>query len=176
MLVACLKGLVAGACNSALALASGAALPAAAPLAASLVVGFLGYGLSLTLFVVALRTLGSARTGAYFSVAPLVGVVVSLALWPQPPSAAFWAAAALMALGVWLHLRERHSHLHTHEPLEHAHRHRHDEHHRHAHDFAWDGREPHAHLHRHEALTHAHAHYPDIHHRHGHARGEPAQP
>ena len=176
MLVACLKGLVAGACNSALALASGAALPAAAPLAASLVVGFLGYGLSLTLFVVALRTLGSARTGAYFSVAPLVGVVVSLALWPQPPSAAFWAAAALMALGVWLHLRERHSHLHTHEPLEHAHRHRHDEHHRHAHDFAWDGREPHAHPHRHEALTHAHAHYPDIHHRHGHARGEPAQP
>lgn len=168
MLVACVKGLLAGACNTALAFASGAPLPSATPLGASLLVGFLGYGLSLTLFVVGLRTLGTSRTGAYFSVAPLFGVVISLAIWPQPPSALFWAAAALMGLGVWLHVRERHLHEHTHQPLEHSHRHRHDEHHRHEHDFAWDGTEPHAHPHRHEALTHKHPHYPDIHHRHPH--------
>jgi drug/metabolite transporter (DMT)-like permease len=171
MFVACLKGLLAGACNTALALAGGAALPAPAVVVGSLAVGFLGYGLSLTLFVLALRQLGTARTGAYFSVAPLFGVLISLALWPQPPSALFWAAAALMALGVWLHVRERHEHEHTHEGLAHAHRHRHDEHHRHAHDFAWDGREPHSHAHRHEVLTHKHPHYPDIHHRHGHSHG-----
>jgi len=168
MLVACLKGLIAGLCNTALALAAGAAWPALPAAGASLVVGFLGYGLSLSLFVVALRTLGTARTGAYFSVAPLFGVALSLVLWPEPPTLPFWSAAALMALGVWLHVRERHEHEHTHEPLEHTHRHRHDEHHRHAHAFAWDGTEPHAHPHRHEVLTHKHPHYPDVHHRHGH--------
>ncbi len=168
MLIACLKGLIAGACNTALALAGGAVLPAVASLAATLVVGFAGYGLSLALFVVALRTLGTARTGAYFSVAPLFGVLVAFAIWPQAPQALFWAAAALMAFGVWLHLRERHAHPHRHDPLLHTHPHTHDAHHRHTHDFAWDGSEPHVHPHAHVALTHRHAHYPDLHHRHTH--------
>jgi drug/metabolite transporter (DMT)-like permease len=168
MLVACLKGLLAGACNTGLALAFGTPPPSAMAVAGSMLVGFLGYGMSLTLFVVGLRTLGTARTGAYFSVAPLFGVVISLALWPQPPSMLFWVAGALMAVGVWLHIRERHEHQHTHELLEHTHRHVHDEHHRHQHDYAWEGEEPHAHLHRHDVLTHKHPHYPDIHHRHEH--------
>jgi drug/metabolite transporter (DMT)-like permease len=168
MLVAGLRGACAGAFNTALAYFAGAELPSAGAVAGSLLVGFLGYGLSLTLFVVGLRTLGTARTGAYFSVAPLFGVVISLTLWPEVPGVHFWAAAGLMALGVWLHVRERHEHEHTHEPLEHIHRHRHDEHHHHAHDFSWDGQEPHAHPHRHEVLTHKHPHYPDIHHRHDH--------
>ncbi len=168
MLVACLKGLIAGLCNTGMALGSGALWPALPAVGASLIVGFLGYGLSLTLFVVALRTLGTARTGAYFSVAPLFGVALSLLLWPEAPTPRFWCAAALMALGVWLHVRERHEHEHTHEVLEHTHRHRHDEHHRHEHAFAHNGAEPHAHVHRHEVLTHRHPHYPDVHHRHGH--------
>lgn len=170
MFVAGLKGLFAGGCNTALALAGGAGWPAWPTLGASLLVGFLGYGLSLTLFVVGLRRLGTARTGAYFSVAPLFGVAISLFVWPGSPGASFWAAAALMALGVWLHVRERHLHAHTHEPLEHTHRHRHDDHHRHEHTFAWSGAEPHTHTHRHEALTHQHPHHPDIHHRHRHPR------
>jgi drug/metabolite transporter (DMT)-like permease len=168
MLVACLKGLVAGATNTGIALAAGAAFPNLAQLAGSLVVGFFGYGLSLTLFVVALRTLGTARTGAYFSVAPLFGVLISFAVWPEEPARLFWLAAGLMATGVWLHVRERHEHTHAHEPMEHLHRHRHDEHHQHEHDFPWDGAEPHVHQHGHRALTHKHPHYPDIHHRHGH--------
>jgi len=168
MLVAGLKGLLAGICNTALALTSGAALPDAGAIGISLLVGFLGYGLSLTLFVVGLRTLGTARTGAYFSVAPLCGVVVSLLIWPQVPGALFWIAAALMALGVWLHLQEHHEHEHTHEAIDHSHRHRHDEHHRHEHAFVWDGAEPHVHPHRHLPLQHRHPHYPDIHHLHGH--------
>jgi len=168
MLVACLKGLTAGGVNTALGLGTGASTPLA-PIAGSLIVGFVGYGLSLTLFVVALRMLGTARTGAYFSVAPLFGVVISLGIWPQTPQATFWVAAGLMAIGVWLHIRERHFHEHTHDPLEHAHRHLHDEHHQHLHPPGWDGAEPHTHVHRHEVLTHKHPHYPDIHHRHGHA-------
>jgi drug/metabolite transporter (DMT)-like permease len=169
MLVAGLKGLVAGACNTALALANGASMPALPTVGASLLVGFFGYGLSLTLFVVGLRVLGTARAGAYFSVAPLFGVVISLAVWPSVPTPLFWAAAALMVLGVWLHVRERHQHEHSHEPLAHSHPHRHDEHHQHAHEFDWNSAEPHAHQHRHEVLTHKHPHYPDIHHRHAHA-------
>jgi drug/metabolite transporter (DMT)-like permease len=140
MLVACLRGAFAGACNTALAMAWGAQLPGAGAVASSLLVGFFGYGLSLTLFVVGLRTLGTARTGAYFSVAPLFGVLISFALWPELPKPQFWAAAALMAFGVWLHVRERHEHEHTHEPIEHAHGHRHDEHHQHEHDFPWMGK------------------------------------
>lgn len=168
LLVACLKGLFAGVTNTGLALALGATMSAGSPLLATLAVGFAGYGLSLALFVVALRGLGTARTGAYFSVAPLFGVLISLTLWPEAPGWTFWVATGLMAVGVWLHVRERHEHDHTHQPMEHAHRHAHDEHHRHDHDFAWDGHEPHAHPHRHAVLTHRHAHFPDVHHRHEH--------
>ena len=168
LLMACLKGVSAGAVNTLLGLAAGAQLPAAGPLAAVLLVGFAGYGLSLVLFVVALRSLGAARTGAYFSVAPLFGVLIAFALWPQVPLWTFWVAAVLMAVGVWLHLRERHEHPHTHAPLAHAHRHVHDQHHAHEHAFPWDGVEPHAHAHRHAVVTHSHPHYPDIHHRHDH--------
>lgn len=166
--IACLKGLLAGLCNTGLALQAGAQIPALTPLATTLLVGLAGYGLSLALFVLALRTLGTARTGAYFSVAPLFGVVIAWVLWPQVPPWTFWLAAALMALGVGLHLSERHEHKHSHEPFEHGHAHRHDDHHRHRHDFAWDGNEPHTHRHVHAALTHRHPHYPDIHHRHAH--------
>lgn len=168
MLVACAKGLLAGLFNTGLAVLLGASLPAWSALVASLLLGFFAYGVSLTLFVVALRTLGTARTGAYYSVAPLFGVVLSLVFWPQMPGVLFWSAALLMALGVWLHLSELHEHEHTHDVLVHSHGHRHDEHHRHEHDFPWHGEEPHTHLHRHEALTHTHSHYPDVHHRHRH--------
>lgn len=168
MTIACIKGLTAGAVNFGLALALGARLPGLASTAAAMLTGFAGYGVSLVLFVVALRHLGTARTGAYFSVAPLFGVTLALAIWPALPTPLFWVAAALMALGVWLHLRERHEHEHTHDALEHTHAHRHDAHHQHTHDFPWDGTEPHTHPHRHEVITHSHPHFPDIHHRHRH--------
>jgi drug/metabolite transporter (DMT)-like permease len=168
LLLACLKGLFAGACNTGLALLMGARLPGWAPLAATLLVGLAGYGVSLVLFVLALRTLGTARTGAYFSVAPLFGVVIAFALWPQIPPWTFWVAIVLMAFGVWLHLSERHEHDHAHGPLEHSHPHGSDEHHQHAHDPALQASEPHTHPHAHAALKHRHPHYPDIHHRHAH--------
>jgi drug/metabolite transporter (DMT)-like permease len=166
--IACIKGLVAGSVNVALALTLGAELPKVSTVALAMLTGFAGYGVSLVLFVVALRNLGTARTGAYFSVAPLFGVTLSWLLWPEMPPLLFWVAAALMTLGVWLHIRERHEHRHTHDPLTHAHRHRHDAHHQHEHDFAWDGNEPHTHPHQHAPITHTHAHFPDIHHRHTH--------
>lgn len=166
--IACLKGLIAGSVNLALAFSLGMTVPPISATAAAGLVGFLGYGLSLVLFIVALRHLGTARTGAYFSVAPFFGAMLSLVVLDEQVTMLFWIAAALMAVGVRLHLTERHEHRHEHEPLEHEHAHVHDAHHQHEHDFAWDGREPHAHGHRHGRLVHGHPHYPDLHHRHSH--------
>lgn len=168
LFIASAKGAVAGSVNAALAFALGASLPAGPILLGTLAVGLLGYGISLVLFVLALRGLGTARTGAYFSTAPFIGAAVSLVLLGESSSAAFWLAAALMAWGVWLHLTEHHEHEHAHEPMDHSHRHTHDEHHQHEHDFPWAADEPHEHWHRHEALVHKHPHFPDIHHRHSH--------
>jgi len=166
--VAAIKGWVAGGTNLVLASAFGQPWPALDLMAWSALVGFAGYGLSLVLFVLALRDLGAARTGAYFSTAPFVGAAIALAWLGETPGMAFWIAGALMAVGVWLHLSERHEHEHAHEAMEHEHSHVHDEHHRHAHDFTWNGAEPHSHLHRHEPMVHSHPHFPDLHHRHGH--------
>ena len=166
--IAAIKGGVAGAINVSAALALGYRLPDLPHLAAAGAIGLAGYGISLVAFVLALRHLGAARTGAYFSTAPFVGAALALVMLREAPSVSFWIAGSLMALGVWLHVSEKHEHEHTHEAMEHEHRHEHDAHHQHAHDFEWDGTEPHAHPHRHEPLTHSHPHYPDLHHRHGH--------
>ena len=130
--------------------------------------GLLGYGASLVLFIVGLRGLGTARTGAYFSVAPFFGVALALYLLDEKLSALFWISGALMAVGVWLHVTERQVHEHAHEAMEHNHVRIHDEHRRHEHDYVWDGRVPHVHPHRHEPLAHSHPHYPGLHHRHTH--------
>ncbi|MFO1059097.1 MAG: DMT family transporter [Dongiaceae bacterium] len=131
--IALLKGLAAGAVNGGLALAGGAALPPPGALAAALLVGFLGYGVSLVLFVLALRQLGTARTGAYYATAPFIGAALAVLLLGEPATPLLLAAGALMAVGVYLHLAERHEHDHDHQPVEHEHRHLHDAHHAHAH-------------------------------------------
>jgi len=166
--LALVKGAVAGTVNLALALAGGAAMPGPGLVAAAGVVGFLGYGVSLALFVLALRHLGAARSGAYFSTAPFVGAVLAIVVLGEAPTPALVAAGCLMALGVYLHLTEAHAHEHAHDALAHDHRHVHDEHHRHEHGPDVPAGEPHSHPHVHAPLTHRHPHYPDLHHRHRH--------
>jgi len=165
---AMIKGLAAGAINLSIAFGLGGSLPGAGAVMAGAVVGFLGYGVSLALFMLALRHLGTARTAAYFSTAPFIGALLALALFSEPLTWQLGAAGLLMGIGVWLHLAERHEHKHIHEPMTHEHRHVHDEHHRHAHARGDPPGEPHTHAHRHERLVHAHPHYPDLHHRHSH--------
>lgn len=166
--IACIKGMSAGVTNLVLAFVMGAAVPSATSVSAAMVVGFLAYGVSLALFVVALRHLGASRTGAYFSTAPFVGALISVLLFAEPVSWQLGAASALMGLGVWLHLTEHHAHKHQHRAHSHSHAHVHDEHHLHDHAPGVDASEPHVHAHDHQPLTHDHAHYPDAHHRHGH--------
>jgi drug/metabolite transporter (DMT)-like permease len=164
---AAIKGLGAGSVNLALGLSTGAALPGAPTLAAATALGLASYGVSLVLFIHALRHLGAARTGAHFGTAPFIGAAVSVPLLGEPVTAALVAAAALMATATWLVLTETHAHEHRHERMIHSHRHVHDEHHRHAHRGD-EGPEPHTHEHVHEPMIHAHPHLPDLHHRHGH--------
>jgi drug/metabolite transporter (DMT)-like permease len=163
-----LKGLVAGPFNVALALLAGAAIPAAPILLVAAIIGFFGYGVSLVLYVLALRHLGAARTSAYFSTAPLLGGVIAVAAPGDAVTPALLIAGGLMGLGVWLHATEHHEHEHIHEPALHTHPHVHDEHHQHEHHAGESPDEPHTHRHEHSAIVHAHPHTPDMHHGHQH--------
>jgi drug/metabolite transporter (DMT)-like permease len=163
-----LKGLIAGPVNLLLGLWAGGALPGALEILVAGVVGFICYGMSLALFVIALRHLGTARTGAYFSTAPFIGAAIAVIASQQPLTIQLVAAGALMALGVWLHVTERHAHAHSHARMVHAHSHSHDAHHRHSHGPDDPPGEPHTHAHEHEPVTHSHPHVPDMHHDHRH--------
>lgn len=165
--LAAVKGGVAGPVNLVLAFALSSHLPAIGNIAGALVVGFFAYGVSLVLFIVGMRHLGTARAGAYFSIAPFFGAVLAIALG-EPITLPLVIAAILMGLGVWLHLTERHEHEHTHESVTHDHWHVHDEHHQHEHAEPVAAGVRHKHPHTHEAITHSHEHYPDSHHRHEH--------
>jgi drug/metabolite transporter (DMT)-like permease len=163
-----LKGLIAGPTTLALGLVAGGRLPAITVASLAGLVGFVGYGVSLVLFVYALRHLGTARTGAYFSTAPFLGAIAALVILREPLTGQLLAAGLLMAIGVWLYLTEHHEHEHDHAPMEHAHPHVHDEHHQHEHGPDDPPGEPHTHTHRHERLKHSHPHVPDMHHQHRH--------
>lgn len=169
--LAAIKGGIAGPVNLILAFALGAQLPGIFNITAAMVIGLFAYGVSLALFIVAMRHVGTARASAYYSIAPFFGAVLAIAIG-DPVSWPIVIAGLLMAIGVWLHLSERHEHEHTHDEITHDHWHTHDEHHQHDHDEeqlvgvnGW-----HKHAHTHQPLTHTHEHYPDSHHRHGHPR------
>jgi len=166
--IASLKGLTAGAVNAALAIVFGASWPDWRFIGAALLLGFFSYGVSLVLYIRGLRTLGTARTGNYFSLAPFIGTIVGIGLFKDRVTLSLLAAGFFMGLGLWLHLTERHSHRHIHEPQDHEHAHVHDEHHQHEHTPDDPPGEPHSHPHHHNRLEHSHPHYPDVHHRHGH--------
>ncbi len=167
---AMIKGLAAGSVNLALAFSLGASLPSLPIIAASALTGFICIGASLVMFMLALRHLGTARTGAYYAFAPFIGAALSVIVLSEPLTLQLLLAGAFMAIGLWLHLAERHEHDHHHQALDHDHAHNHgvdeDGHHAHIHDQKIVG--THSHAHHHENLTHAHVHYPDLHHRHEH--------
>ena len=166
--LAAVKGGVAGPINLVLAFLLGAALPPAWSIAAAMGVGVIAYGVSLVLFILAMRHVGTARAGAYFSIAPFFGAVLAVVMG-EAITIPLIIAALLMALGVWLHLTEHHSHEHAHPALVHAHAHRHDDdHHDHEHEPPVAPGVLHTHEHSHPEVVHSHEHYPDSHHRHPH--------
>jgi drug/metabolite transporter (DMT)-like permease len=164
---ACLKGIVAGVTNISIGLLFFSVPNRISSVVALLVIGAFSFGVSLVLFIQALRQMGTARTATYFATAPFFGMIAAMLFLRETMQFSEWIAAALMALGVWVLRREHHEHCHTHEAMTHSHRHVHDEHHQHVHDGT-EGPEPHSHIHTHEPMTHSHPHWPDIHHRHSH--------
>jgi drug/metabolite transporter (DMT)-like permease len=173
--IAAVKGIVAGGANLGIGVSIGGSLPDTGPLLSAVAIGVVGYGVSLMLFITALRFLGSARTGAYFAVAPFVGVVVAIGVFGDQFNGRVVPAAVLMVAGVWLSITEHHEHAHIHDTIEHSHVHTHDDEHAHSHADEMPPSEPHVHAHVHDAITHAHSHRPDIHHRHAHrSRRDPS--
>jgi drug/metabolite transporter (DMT)-like permease len=165
--VVTIKGALGAALSACIARAAGETWPPWPAIAALSVCGALGYGASLHMYLRAQRLMGAARTGSVFAAAPFVGAGLAWAMGDRAASASVLWAAALCALGVWLHVTESHDHEHTHQPLEHDHVHRHGDGH---HDHTHEGSAPkeHGHLHRHGLLTHGHPHGPDVHHGHDH--------
>jgi drug/metabolite transporter (DMT)-like permease len=171
VLVAMVKGLVAGGVNLAIAFGCHIPIPPVVLCVEAMVIGFLSYGLSLVSYLTAQRYLGTARTGAYFASAPFVGAILALIFLHEPISTNLTVASALMLIGLWLHVTETHSHEHVHEDIEHSHEHAHDLsdlHHQHDHEPGVATTKPHTHAHKHERLLHGHLHYPDSHHHHQH--------
>jgi len=178
--IASVKGLVAGTVNMGLAFLLGAKFPPLPNIAGSMIVGFFAYGVSLALFVLALRHLGTARTGAYFSIAPFFGATLALLLG-DAMTLQLAVAGALMAFGIWLHITESHEHKHSHVEIDHVHEHTHEDgHHDHnhegldsgglgpCHEEAAGSGVKHSHHHKHKAMDHSHTHFPDAHHQHAH--------
>jgi drug/metabolite transporter (DMT)-like permease len=165
--LACIKGFGAGLFNIALALLFSPGSVTGMQIGGALAIGAVSFGLSLVLFVEALRRIGSSRTVTFFSIGPFVGMLLSIVILGERPPAPYWLAAALMLAGIFLIYREKHGHLHIHAAVTHLHKHVHDEHHLHPHAVT-DDKEPHLHIHTHRPMTHIHGHWPDIHHRHGH--------
>lgn len=165
--IAAVKGLTAGSVNLCLAYLAGVHIPAWPNVAIAMILGFVAYGISLALFVVGLRHLGTARTGAYFSIAPFIGAALAVGLG-EPITLPLLVAGCLMGVGIWLHLREHHVHEHAHDALDHSHEHEHDEHHQHTHPYPVLPSTTHTHRHAHLPITHTHPHFPDAHHRHKH--------
>ncbi|MBA4420124.1 MAG: EamA family transporter [Anaerolinea sp.] len=162
--IVAIKGLGAGTFSFVLSLVLGESFPALPIALTAMLVGAVCYGVSIALFVLAMRGLGAARTGTLFASAPFIGALLSLLILRETPGLSFYLATPLMLVGVIVLLVEDHAHLHTHEFLEHEHAHVHDAHHPHSHGVIHH----HNHPHRHETNTHSHNHAPDLHHRHKH--------
>lgn len=167
--IVAVKGLGAGMVSLVLSLIAGEQLPPLFTALGAMGLGFVFYGLSIVLFILAMRGLGSSRTSAYYGTAPFAGVIISLVLFGETPGPVFFISLPVMAAGAVLLLKENHSHTHVHEHLVHEHRHNHtDGHHTHTHE-GLDPALEHSHVHEHEAMEHCHPHAPDIHHRHSHS-------
>ena len=163
--LAAIKSVFAGTVSLCLAFALYGGTPVNTEMGEALIIGMVCYGVSLALFMIGLRHLGSSRTGTFFSVGPYVAAVMAVPLLGDPVTLPLLAAGGLMAIGTWTITREGHVHEHRHEAVEHEHVHSHRDQ-AHAHHPETQG--IHSHVHRHEAVVHTHVHWPDARHSHDH--------
>lgn len=177
LLIVGVKGLGAGSFSLLLAVILGDPLPRPAVILPALLLGALSYGVSIQLFILAMRGLGAARTSMLFASAPFAGTLLAFILLREVPQLQFWAAIPVMLGGAWLMLSENHGHHHIHLPDDHTHDHWHpDDHHVHEHipiSEPPDANRVHSHTHTHAILAHEHTHTPDLDHMHEHPDHDP---
>jgi hypothetical protein len=132
----------------------------------ALVLGFIAYGLSISLYIYAQRELGAAKTSAYYAVAPFIGAGMSLIIFREMPSISFIAALVIMAAGAYFASTES-KYFHTHSTMTHEHSHSHNDGcHNHVHAETIMGE--HSHVHVHEGYTHSHKYKKGAYHIHAH--------
>lgn len=166
--IVAVKGLVAGSFSLLLGLLLGNPLPGWLTVLGAMVLGSLSYGLSIMLFILAMREMGAARTSALFSTAPFIGAILSFLILREPLDMRFGLGFLVMVIGAYLLVGEDHGHAHHHAYLVHEHRHSHDDDH-HSHDHPEGAsQQAHAHPHEHSSGEHEHPHTPDLHHHHDH--------
>ncbi|MSQ24862.1 MAG: DMT family transporter [Dehalococcoidia bacterium] len=105
-ILAATRGVVAGTVNCGIAVALGTRWPSWEITVTALAVGAVSYGISLYFFILALRGIGAARTGAIFGAAPFIGAAVAAAMYPESRSWVLLPAGTAMAIGGWVLLRE----------------------------------------------------------------------
>ena len=160
-----IKGLCSGLGSLAVALIAGEQLPGIRWILCILLLGFVAYGLSIHFYIMAQKDLGAAKTSAYYSIAPFLGVIFGIVLLGERPAAQFYIALGIMMLSTWLMVRDSialqhthehahtHTHAHTHGDCVHTHEHSH--YHSHTHIHGTDGE---THSHTHELTEHSHTH------------------
>ncbi len=150
------KGIFSGLGSLVVAFAVGEKLPGIIWIGAVLVLGFVAYGLSINFYIKAQKELGAAKTSAYYSIAPFLGVIFSILLFRQLPGIQFYAGLVIMTVATVLIVKDTISLQHTHEHSHiHTHEHRHgDMIHSHEHEHIHS----HTHVHGESENTHEHTH------------------
>lgn len=151
-----IKGCFSGLGSLIIALLLHEKVPAFLWILAVLVLGFASYGLSIHFYILAQKELGAAKTSAYYSIAPFLGVAFSLLLLGEKPAVQFYIALLIMIISTVLMVKDtislQHTHAHTHV---HTHEHRHGDYvHTHEHTHV----HTHLHVHQGDEETHTHTH------------------
>lgn len=160
-----IKGTFSGLGSLIVALVIGESLPAFPWVACALLLGFVSYGLSIHFYIMAQKDLGAAKTSAYYSIAPFLGVAFGMLILGERPGIQFYVALVVMIISTYFMIKDtielqhthEHSHVHTHEhrhgDVVHVHEHVHTHTHTHVH-----GEDSENHEHRHKEMVHEHAH------------------
>lgn len=160
-----IKGTFSGLGSLIVALAIGESIPSILWMMCVLLLGFVAYGLSIYFYVMAQKDLGAAKTSAYYSIAPFLGVAFGMLILGERPEIQFYVALAVMIISTYFMIKDtielqhthEHSHTHTHEhshgDIVHSHEHTHTHTHIHVHGADSDNHE-----HNHHTMSHEHSH------------------
>ena len=151
-----IKGLFSGLGSLLVALLIGEQIPELIWIIAVFLLGFVAYGLSINFYIKAQKDLGAAKTSAYYSIAPFLGVFFGIVLLREVPGIQFYVGLFIMIVATVLMIKDTIELQHTHEHVHvHTHEHRHGELiHTHEHEHIHS----HTHIHMEDEGKHGHTH------------------